>query len=261
MLNPPDYEVKMLVQPGLTLDADGQLTGEVRDEFQIKRSTQAVMLFMDGGDRALDLARWIVRIRAFDDDDEPNLQLTYKKRNDIADGSDEAIDGAHAMAASEGFPDAPNEEYDSQVEWGRDRLTLTVSLKAEARPRDPSLADFPGLEEARQIALSAVPSVMEQQVPDARAILEGAHLYGPVFGVRYTGEWEDDTLSIEVWTVRAANGDGVEQIVEVSFKKKPDRRERARRRHGDLRDLLETRGWMADEQRSKTEIILERYGP
>ena len=53
------------------------------------------------------------------------------------------------------------------------------------------------------------------------------------------------------------SGEGEERIAELSFKKK--RHESAKKRHKDLRELLDDRDWLASEQLSKTEIILQRY--
>jgi hypothetical protein len=261
MFGEADYEVKFLVIPKKTVDGEGQPKEKFHQKFKIKKSTRAVMAFLDSGDQTLYEAGWIVRVRAFDEDDEPNIELTYKKRQDLENDSDPAIDGMWEQVAREGFRDAQAEKYDAQVEWGRDESKLTASGKADDRPRDPSLADFPEVDEARRMVVSKLPSVLAQQVPEASSILENAHLYGPVFGVRYTGEWKDDKVTIEVWTVRTEDGQDEEQIVEVSFKKKPERRVQARERRGELHDLLDRKRWMALVQLSKTKIILDRYGP
>ncbi|MFN8635383.1 MAG: hypothetical protein U0893_16165 [Chloroflexota bacterium] len=255
MLADPDYEVKMLVNPGETLNDDGKLKHKLREEFGIERSEKAVMQFVDGDGRELDRAGWFVRLRAFEGDD--GLQVTYKKRYDV-DGDDVA--GAFERARADGFADAP-EAYESQVEWGRDKMTLTVSLKASGGPRDPDSLDQPGDEQSREIALSGLPSVLEQDqqlAPEgARGILERARRYGPVFGERWIGEWRDDELFVEVWQVRSEDGAGEESLVEVSFKKK--KHDAAERRRDDLRELLEKQGWLAARQTNKTPLILSRY--
>lgn len=257
MLGDPNFEVKMLMDPGETLNSEGKPKRKVREELGIERSTEAIMLFLDSGDRALNGAGWIVRLRAFDD--ESDLQLTYKKRFDIFGDGEDDVANAVSTARSDGFQDAP-EEYDAQVEWGLHELTLTASLKESGGPRDSESLKLPGEEDSRQIALSKMPSVLEQQLPDqARAILEQAHRYGPVNGRRWIGEWKDDEVFIEVWQIRGPSGHDDRPLVEVSLKKK--RHESASKRHEDLRELLEEKGWLADDQRSKTEIILERYGP
>jgi len=256
MLGEPNFEVKMLVDPEETLNSEGELKRKVRKAFDIERSTEAVMLFLDSADRALHGAGWIVRLRAFDD--ESDIQVTYKKRFDLEGNDEEDVDRAVEAARAEGFEEAPD-EYDAQVEWGLHELTLTASLKASGGPRDSDSLTLPGTEDARRIALSTLPSVLEQQLPDqARAILEQAHVYGPVEGRRWIGEWKDDELFVEVWKV-SPPGQDEQRIVEVSFKKK--RHESADNRHEDLRELLKKQGWLTDDQRSKTEIILERFGP
>ena len=254
MLGEPDFEVKMLVDPGETLNSEGEPKKKVRKAFDIERSTAAVMLFLDSDDRALNGAGWIVRLRAFED--ESDIQLTYKKRVGIGGDGEEDVDRAVEAAGAEGFAEAP-EEYDAQVEWGLDELTLTASLKESGGPRDSDALTLPGPEDARQIALSKLPSVLEQQLPEqARAILEQAHVYGPVEGRRWIGEWKDDELFVEVWKV-SPPGQDEQRIVEVSLKKK--RHESAGKRHEDLRELLDEKGWLTGDQRSKTEIILERF--
>jgi hypothetical protein len=56
MLGAPNFEVKMLMEPGETLSSEQKPKRKVREKFEIDRSTTGVMLFLDSGDRALNAA-------------------------------------------------------------------------------------------------------------------------------------------------------------------------------------------------------------
>lgn len=259
MLAAPDYEVKMLVDPGEALTKDGKPTDQLIKAFALGEPKDAEMQFMDSKDRSLNAKGWIARVRAIQGKE--RMELTYKKRYEV-DGDD--IEAAIVRAANDGFAAVDEAEeddgkiekkpYELQVEWGLHQKTLTVSWKPKGGRLDGGSIELPDEEEARKRVLKKLPSMMQ----GVRPALEEARRYGPVPGVRWTGEWLGDELTVEMWWLSGKRG-GDDPIVEVSLKKK--RRESARLRHKALRQLLVGRDWLAGQQRSKTAIVIERDWP
>jgi len=251
MLAGPDYELKLLVDPALTLDEGFEPLGAVRDAFDIDERQPMVMQFVDGVQLELNEAGWNVRLRAFEGENE--LQLTYKKRYQI-DGDD--IDGALAQAVADGF-EADPDEYEAQVEWGLTRKVLSISKKVELAPEEADPLNLPGEQRSRELAAANIPARLEEQV-SARDVLAEAHLYGPVRGERWKGKWRGKKISIEVWHIRALPGMEEKPLVEVSVKE--DDREKAQKIQEKLHDFLnDEQGWLIDGDSLKTQMILERY--
>lgn len=248
-----DYELKLLVDPGGTLDAGGEPTAGVRAAFAINERQTMAMQFLDSARLELDGAQWNARIRAFGDEDE--LQLTYKKRYPIGDGD---IDAALARAAADGFAADP-EEYEAQVEWGFKRKTLSISRKTELASPESDPLDLPGERTSRELCTAAIPSRLAQQTSQAwvRAVFEHAHLYGPVHGERWKGKRNGKKVSIEVWQIRGQPGNDGERVVEVSLKE--DERDDAQVIQAELQTFLEEQGWLLPRDALKTTTILERY--
>jgi hypothetical protein len=252
VLTNTDYEVRLLVDPNRTLGEGFEPIDDIRDVFKIDERQQIVMQFVDGVGLTLNVAGWIVRLRAFEG--EAKLQLTYKKRYPIDDG----IDGALARAEADGF-EADSDEYESQVEWGRRHKTLSISKKFELAPDGPDPLDLPGEQRSRALAMENLPAKLEEQVSlvSARNVLAEAHLFGPVHGERWKGKWHGKKVSFEVWHIRALPGEEEQPVVEVSVKE--DDRGEAKRLRKKLRNQLEDQGWLIDGDALKTQMILERY--
>lgn len=249
------YEVKFLLNPAAVLGPTGDPGPAVLAALGIAGPPAALrMAFLDSPGRELHAERWLVRVRTGGGG--PGAEVTYKRRYPVA-GTDVA--GALAVAARQGF-DAAEPDYGAEVEWGADRMTLTV-----ARTKGLDGGAFPAPAAAGRLAADLLPGRLARWARDgwAAAVLADAHLFGPVAGRRWTGDMGDAgidrKLRLEVWAVRAADGAGEDPVVEVSFKK--DDRGSAAAARDTLRRLLDARGgWLAAEAALKTETILDRYG-
>jgi hypothetical protein len=252
------YELKLLVDPDLTLDGS-KLKDKVSKAFPIESHKKIVMQFVDSARRELDTAKWYVRIRGFDDED--RLELTYKKRYAI---TNDDIKGALTGAADDGFETDPD-KYEAQVEWGLTSKTLTLSRKADPPPPEADRLDLPGERKSREHCAAKAPEKLKQQEPPGWVgdVFAVAHLYGPVRGERWKCRWKGELsgkqeVSIEVWHIRGKPGEMGKPVVEVSVKEKEDPA-RAQTILTELHAFLKEKDWLLDEEILKTRRILKRY--
>jgi len=250
----PGVEVKLFLDPSLTLDARNQPSRDVLAAFEVTGDPVTInMQFLDGRGLELHEAGWNVRFRTVQGKDK--MELTYKRRYRVASG----LDAALAEAERDGF-NAGEKDYEPELEWGYKQETLTFSNEKSKESTNPTL---PSLANARTLAVSQLPGKLKHVGADgwAKSILSGARIYGPVEGRRWTGRHRDidDDISIEVWTLPGAGRTDTERIVEVSFKKK-QRSDKAVAKREALLKLLEQKGWLLPRDVLKTALILERFG-
>lgn len=249
----PSFEVKLLLKQEMILDDRFEPRETVRDAFGLHGTPRKIrMAFLDR-EKALDDAGWNVRIRVLENSD--SLQLTYKRRFPFRQGE---LHNALERAAKEGFGDQER-DYDSQVEWGYRSLTLSLSNTKKLDARLPAM-ELPAMSQARILATERIPGKLAKLKPEgwARDILSGAHVYGPVDGKRYRGNWRAIPLEFEVWMLRGREGSALEPIVELSFK--ADREPEAEKARSLLISYLRLQEqWLAEADSLKTAIILERY--
>ncbi len=118
---------------------------------------------------------------------------------------------------------------------------------------------MPALEDARAAVIKELPGKLDRHKKEgwARGLLAEGHVYGPVFGKRYTGEWQGPELDFEVWAVRTKSGDGFQPVVELSFK--ADKEADAAGFRDKLMQFVREQGCLLEEDVLKTEMILTRY--
>jgi hypothetical protein len=249
----PGVEVKLFLDPSLTIDARNQPSRDVLAAFEVTGNPVTIkMQFLDGRGLELHKAGWNVRFRTVQGKDK--MELTYKRRYPVASG----LDAALAEAERDGF-DAREKDYEPELEWGYEKETLTFSNEKSKKSTNPTL---PSLANARTLAVNEMPGKLQHFGPHgwATGILSGARIYGPVEGRRWTGRHLDDQISIEVWTLPGAGGTDTERIVEVSFKKKKRGDEAVAKREALLKLLEKKEGWLLPRDVLKTALILERFG-
>ncbi|MFN8525444.1 MAG: hypothetical protein U0821_20285 [Chloroflexota bacterium] len=253
MLAHEDYELRLLVDPNLVLDGEGEPSGEIRDILGLGERQEIAMQFLDTARLDLDGAGWLVRVRAFSD--EPKTQFTFKRRYPV----DDDLDAVLAQAAQDGFAD-DSAQYEAQIEWGLERRVLSVSLKLEKDLGEGDSLALPGEGKFRELCVALAPDRLKAEVGEAwlSDVFACAHRYGPARGDRWKGESAaGGKLSVEVWSLRGVPGEPREMLVEVSAKEK--KRGDARDRQEALRDLLDSNGWLLNRDVLKTRLVLERY--
>lgn len=252
----PDYEVKLLLNPGAVLDSNHDLSSSVRSHFGMPSTkTKMSTEFLDSDDQDLNAEGWNVRVRKMEDFDDKEFELTYKKRYPITNGN---IDAALAAAALDGF-DAGEDDYDAQVDWGYQKQTLSFSNKKSVDQDGYDGMDNLSKDDAIDIAMDEAPGKFEDWSSSnwGTDLLEDAHLYGPVDGKRWTGTWSGDDIDIEVYEILQADGSGYDYIAEASFK--TDSRTDAASLKTQLQNELTQQGWFLAGDELKTQMILDRY--
>jgi len=256
----PNYEVKLFLDPVKVLDVEFKPTKKIDRALDLKNSNRKIaMQFLDAARSAPDKpsllqgAGWNVRVRRFEDSDK--LELTYKRRYDIEPGK---LAHALATASADGFH-ANESDYAAQVEWGFTKETLSFTRKKEFKAKHTAELALPSEAELQLLAIQEIPGKLDRaQAPGwARGILTTGHVYGPVLGKRWAGDWQGPELSFEVWLVRAEAGAGYEPVVELSFK--ANALADANGFREKLLSFTRDEGWLLERDVLKTAMILQRY--
>ncbi|MFZ6677648.1 hypothetical protein [Undibacterium sp. Tian12W] len=250
----PDYEVKLLMNPNVVLDADHKLKGTVLSTFSMPTSvTKMNVLFMDTNAKDIYGNTWIARIRKTEGESE--FELTYKKRYAIDNGN---ITEALYRANAEGF-DSTEKNYEAQVEWGYQKKTLSISNSKKDSKSGYSGVDLPSASDARSLLKKNIPGKMDNWLYSGwgKSMLDSSRKYGPILAKRSVGTWSGLKLYIEVWPILNQAGTGTDYIVEASFKTTSEATASAK--HDELQAYLISRGWFVAEDSLKTQLIMDRY--
>src|SRR5262245_17795586 len=256
----PHYEVKLFLNPAKVLDVEFKPIKQADRALDLKNSNRKIaMQFLDApraskeGKRQIDAAGWNIRVRRFEDSDK--LELSYKRRYKIEPGQ---LASVLAVAAADGFH-ANENDYEAQVEWGFKRETLSFTRKKELKASSARELELPAVKEFQALAIREIPGKLDRtkQPGWAKGLLASAHLYGPVIGKRWEGDWQGLELSFEVWLIRAKNGPGYEPVVELSFKEKKQADAKGFREK--LMAFVRDHGWLLEKDVLKTAMILDRY--
>lgn len=247
------YEVKFFLKPAKVLLPNHELQPEVLQAFGLPNTKIAMaMQFLDSRPPQLHPAGWDVRLRKLAS--RKGLQLTFKRRFPVKTTVRDGL----MLAAQEGF-NADEKDYEVELEWGQAHRTLTFS-----RTKVLASAEFLQLHQdkaSRTSAVNDIPGKLDRLMKPgwAKDLLAHAHHYGPVRGTRWPGQRDDidQEIDLEVWLIPTADRMGIEPIVEISFKKKHAQEAEAKREV--LRRLLTQKHWLLDEERLKTDLVLERF--
>lgn len=250
----PDYEVKLLMNPNVVLDADHKLKSTVLNTFNMPTSvTKMNILFMDTNAKDIYGNTWIARIRKTEG--ESDFELTYKKRYAIDDGN---INEALYRANAQGF-DSTEKNYEAQIEWGYQKKTLSISNSKKDSKSGYSGMDLPSASDARSLLKKNIPGKLNNWLYSGwgTAMLDSSRKYGPILAKRSVGTWSGLKLYIEVWPILNQAGTGTDYIVEASFKTTSEATASAK--HDELQAYLISRGWFVAEDSLKTQLIMDRY--
>lgn len=250
----PNYEVKLFLDPAKVLSVEFKPNKEVDKALSLTNSSRKIsMLFLETRPHQLHQEGWNIRLRRMEGDDE--IELSYKRRYRIEpDGFELAL----AAAAEVGFG-ANEDDYAAQVEWGYGRRSLSFTRKKSLKAKGLDKMELPALADVRIMVVKELPGKLDRykQAGWARGLLTEGILYGPVFGKRYTGEWQGPELDFEVWAVRTESGEGFLPVVELSFK--AEKADDAAGFRDKLMQLVRDHGWLLEDDVLKTEMILTRY--
>jgi hypothetical protein len=259
----PSTEVKFFLKPRHVLDTNYRPNDALRTAFKVskekkKKPVLIRMQFLDGPRRELHQQQWNIRFREIQDQD--HIEMTFKRRYPV----DDSVDATLATASQDGFNAASANEYESELEWGYHKQTLTFAQEKRARDAEERSPTLPSPEDSRHLAEDKMPDKLEHWKEEGwvRRVLADACLYGPVDGKRWHGSHAeiDDKIVIEVWALPTADRISTEHIVEISFKKKKyDTQATVKRQK--LLQFLKKKGWLLEEDVLKTTLIFERSRP
>jgi hypothetical protein len=249
----PDYEVKLLMDPIAVLGSDNKLIPTVLSTFSMPTSvTKMNVQFLDTDAKDIYNNGWSPRIRKVEG--KSNFELTYKKRYPVSNGDIDVT----ITAANEGFH-STTATYDSQVEWGYQKQTLSIGRSKSYSDSGYSGIDLPGKSASREMLVDKAPDKFDDSLSKnwGTKKLAISRIYGPILAKRSIGTWDSMRLYIEVWPIKDAAGTGTEYIVEASFK--TESRTTASAKHDELMAFLQTKGWFLAQDSLKTSLIMERY--
>jgi len=226
--------------------------------------------FVDTPEKTLYTAGWSPRIRKVQG--KAGFELTYKKRytiagNDAADTAD--INAALDVANKDGFGGGRDSKYEAQVEWGYERMTLSIS-------RDKKVAQAQGQVEIGSVGSASLPDeaqkiaeMLVKEAPDkfdddggvkgfGTTALKKGRVFGPVYAKRWVGTLEGVKMTLEVWPIKLKNGDEEEKweyVTEMSFK--ADERKEGAKIRKRVTELLEEKGWLVPRDSLKTKLVMD----
>lgn len=241
-------EVKYLLDPAKVLDAEGKPTEEALNLLGwTGKVKNRGMQFLDVEGKLYNEAGWSNRVRIKQGDDE--YDVTFKKRYAVENGD---IAAALAKAEADGFV-AGLEGYEAELDWGWNKLTLSVATETSVAKVGYDDTVLPNLEDS----IAMVEGAMPAEVKAVAADITKAVLCGPVYYPRYTGELAGMELDIEICAITNQKTGEVEYIFEVAFS--ADTYEEAAAKRDEIAKILEDAGVLLKEDGLKTNKILNAY--
>jgi len=251
-----EHEVKLLLRPDVALTSTGALAPAFVRAFAVHGDASHVsMQFVDTPDKDLNTSGWNVRLRRTRG--QRNGEVTFKRRFKV---DDDSVDEAWDEARASGITDTGR--YRQQLEWNRERRTLSFSIDKAFDVAIGSGSRLPAWDASLRVATSLFPGRLRRlQItaqPAPAAIAASAGIFGPVHGVRWEGTWNRTTpIRIESWDIRGSDAVGGVPVVELSVIERDYFA--AKDRRDGLADYLHAQSWLEPNDALKTQLVLNRY--
>ena len=241
-------EVKYLLDPAKVLDAEGKPTEEVLKALGwTGKVKNRGMQFLDVEGKLYNEAGWSNRVRIKQGDDE--YDVTFKKRYAVENGD---IAAALAKAEADGFV-AGLDGYECELDWGWNKLTLSVATEESVAKVGYDDTVLPNLEDSIAMVEGAMPDPVKAYAAD----ITKAVLCGPIYYPRYTGELAGMELDIEICAIPNQKTGEIEYVFEVAFS--TDTYEEAAAKRDEIAQILEATGYLLKEDGLKTNKILNAF--
>lgn len=245
----PDYEVKLLLDSTEVLNSDNLLKKNFRENFDIGKSyDEASVLYVDTSDLLFNQAGWNNRIRIKEDSNK--FELTYKRRYAISNSD---ITSALNKANSDGF-DINDTDYEAQVDWGYNKMTLSLSYGEKKSNSGYKDLKLPGKDKSISMLKDNMPDELESL---GKKEFKNGKVFGPITYLKYKGSYENTDVDIEIWPIYNEDNDEIEYITELSFKS--DSYNTAASVRSDLIKYLDSLGVLLHRDSLKTQMILNNY--
>ncbi|MEB4818364.1 hypothetical protein [Bacillus thuringiensis] len=243
-----EYEFKLFLKEDEVIDTKNTLKEYVANIFNISNDKfkQMDIQFIDTEVQDFYKNGWILRNRKKEDKEgKIYYELTYKKRYLLYEGN---IDTALKQATIDGFKDL-SEKFTVEIDWGLITQTLSISYE-ENEPVTNSLnLNLPDIKQLSAMFLNNAPEIFLKW---GETHVQNSKIYGPVIAKKYKGNWEDTNINIEIWTLDGYS----ESIVEISLEKSQDKN-KSLQDYEKLKEFLLKKGWLCEEEISKTLWVLE----
>ncbi len=250
----PNYEVKLLLDSDMVLNSDDSLKKTYRDLFGTGKDYEEIgTLYIDTDNLSFQTEGWTNRIRIKENSND--FDLTYKKRYSIQ-GQD--ITTALTQANNEGF-DISDTNYEAQVDWGYEKMTLSLSCKKTASAKDYNEMELPSKKDAIAMLKDKMPGKLENWLYKnwGKDTIEDGRKYGPIYYSKYSGEYKGIDVDIEIWPLYNKETQKIEMVTELSFK--ADDYTEASSYRTDLINYLDDLGVLLHYDSLKTQKILLNY--
>lgn len=250
----PGYEVKFLLDSEQVLNSDKLLKKTYRNMFETGSDYSTIgVLYLETEERDFGNQGWVNRIRIKEDASE--FELTYKKRYAIENGN---VEEALNLANQEGF-DISDTNYEAEVDWGYSKMTLSLSCNKTKSNKGYDELELPKKKEAISIIKDKMPGKEDDWLYDSwgTSTISSAKKAGPLYYTKYTGEYNNYKVVIEIWPIEDQTTGEVTYITELSFKE--DDYQNAARMRSDLMSYLEEAGILLHEDSLKTQTIMDAY--
>ena len=255
--NSDSYEIHLLLNSDVILDEDYLLKPEYLMEFDAGDNYKTFSLaYYETLERDFFEEGWINRIRLkYEEDDENDFKLTYKKRYSVPDGD---LPSAILLAETEGF-DLSEGTWEPEIDWGYTGMTLSLSAEtAILADTEETIADL-NPAEGFSMMIENMPYEEQNWKSEGWGIktFESAELAGPIFFNRYKGDFLGLKVTIEIWEIHDERDDAVYHLSELSFK--ADDYQEASTNRKMVMDALLDLGILLKVDSLKTQQMLDAY--
>jgi len=195
-----DFEMGFFLDPSKVLKTTNPwaFKDKVADAFNLDKSIEIQVVFLDSLDKKLDALHWDVRFRATSD--VKGYEITYKKRYPIGNSIGNApanLSEVVAQAQQEGF-DSEATNYAAQVDVLWSKWTLSFSLNKFGQEVGEGQGKVPSIEDMQKFAVELLPGKLVKAIPGAAGILKNCHVFGPVNAVRFFGTFMELQVEVEI---------------------------------------------------------------
>ncbi len=254
---PESYEVHLMLDSDAVLNEENLLRQEFLEMFGADEKCKVFSLaYFETMEQDFFAEGWINRLRLkYEENRDNNYKLSYKKRYSVT-GND--LGSAVRLAEAEGF-DLTGGKWDPQVDWGYSGMTLSLSLDVTIPAGATETVADPEPEKALSMIRDNMPAVERNWMADSLGsdAMDSAVMAGPIYFIRYKGDYHGREVSIEIWQIRDPGSDNVYYLSELSFKA-DDYDQASASRKQMMEDLLK-QGILLKVDSLKTQQMLDAY--
>lgn len=203
-------EIKFLLDSNNVLNDNKEINDTYKEIFAIKKNPKINnVIYIDTENLDFHNNGWTNRIRTKDKKNE--YYITYKKRYKIENNN---IDIAIENARNDGFYD-----IEPELDWGYSEITLSYSF-------DKTISNIGDNADLSSLDKNMIISYLKDNLPilengdnnNGIELLDYVSITPAICYKKYSGNFDDKKISIEVWPIYTKTTDKIEYITELSLK-------------------------------------------